>query len=221
MVDKHDFDTTWDDFHAVAAYFRENFNVPIEMAIYDWEKAVRGCSRLWNVRESSRYVEGNHTDSRLEDVVEVSSRMGIKTNRKKLRDFAEEQKYRRTLEFKTRGQLNREDCPPDLHPPSHEAVHARAIRMAESTFEPRRIVPSVTPERVGWVGDASMFGIGVILKFGWARFKLKENWQLTGLRDDETRRDIAWSETAAIRIGLLMLEVSTATRGRNFVEVAV
>lgn len=87
---------------------------------------------------------------------------------------------------------------------------------ALSTFEPRRIIPSVEPEKVGWVGDASLFGIGVITEFGWARFKLKKDWSTLGLREDETCRDIAWSETVAIRIGLLMLEVSTETRGRNF-----
>lgn len=41
MVDKHNFDTSWDDFFAVISYFRQHFNERIQLAIYDWEKAYR------------------------------------------------------------------------------------------------------------------------------------------------------------------------------------
>lgn len=56
----------------------------------------------------------------------------------------------------------------------------------------------------------------MITNFGWSRFKLKDGWATRGLKEDETRRDIAWAETAAIRLGLLMLEESVETKGRNF-----
>lgn len=85
------------------------------------------------------------------------------------------------------------------------------------TFEPRRIVPTPVPEDVNWVGDASTgFGIGVKIGERWTRYKLKKEWKEENLFEDETCRNIAWAEFAAIRIGLLMLKELTETKGRNF-----
>lgn len=40
MVNKHDFDTTWDEFEAVARYMREK-KEPVSLEIFDWKSAYR------------------------------------------------------------------------------------------------------------------------------------------------------------------------------------
>ncbi|KNF01146.1 hypothetical protein PSTG_05501 [Puccinia striiformis f. sp. tritici PST-78] len=40
FVDKHDYDTTWDDFKTVSKFFRSQ-SQPLLLAIFDWEKAYR------------------------------------------------------------------------------------------------------------------------------------------------------------------------------------
>ncbi|POW00670.1 hypothetical protein PSHT_12898 [Puccinia striiformis] len=40
FVNKHDYDTTWDDFKTVSKFFR-NQTQPLLLAIFDWEKAYR------------------------------------------------------------------------------------------------------------------------------------------------------------------------------------
>lgn len=72
------------------------------------------------------------------------------------------------------------------------------------TFDARRLIPSQTAREVDWVGDASSsFGIGVLVGRNWACFKLEDGWQTVGLI--EGKRLIAWAETVAIRLGLIVL----------------
>jgi hypothetical protein len=327
MVDKRNFDTMWDDFHAVARYFRKHFKEIILLAIYDWEKAYRqartkeeewrylaikdfrnriwmdiavpfggvaGCGTFGKVADAwrliimkvlgidriFRWVDDNmivkleRDNLQIKDVVEISAKMGVKTNHEKLREFAEEQKYlgfifngvdktvrlpdeKLTERLESIEKMLSGERPWSLKEADsligklahlvyivpHMKAYMRGLyawlnpweksnatrhlsraakrdleswKEALTNFEPRRIIPEVDPEMIGWVGDASGVGIGVICKYGWVRFKLKEGWRTTGLTEDETCRDIAWAETAAIRLGLLMLEISTDVRGRNF-----
>ena len=68
---------------------------------------------------------------------------------------------------------------------------------------------------VSWVGDAaSSFGIGVLVGDQWAQFKLKKGWK-QHLKLSE-KGGIAWAETAAIRLGLLMISRLHKTEGKKF-----
>lgn len=71
-------------------------------------------------------------------------------------------------------------------------------------FNSRPLIPSPKAQEIGWVGDASSsFGIGVLIGSKWAFFQLAENWQSIGLAG--SKRSIAWAETVAVRMGLLVL----------------
>lgn len=56
--------------------------------------------------------------------------------------------------------------------------------------------------------------IGVLVGENWACFKLEENWQVLNLTSD--KRTIAWAETVAIRLGLLVLRKVMDVRGKAF-----
>lgn len=84
------------------------------------------------------------------------------------------------------------------------------------TFDARRFIPAVEATNIGWVGDAaSSFGIGILIGDWWAQFKLKTGWK-HHLRLSE-KGGIAWAETAAIRLGLLMVSKLFNVRGKKFV----
>lgn len=73
------------------------------------------------------------------------------------------------------------------------------------TFNSRPLIPSPKAQEIGWVGDASSsFGIGILIGDNWACFELVTGWQMMDLT--EGKRSIAWAETVAIRLGLLVLE---------------
>ncbi|KNF05695.1 hypothetical protein PSTG_01098 [Puccinia striiformis f. sp. tritici PST-78] len=82
------------------------------------------------------------------------------------------------------------------------------------SFENTRLTPIPTPTKIQWVGDASTnFGIGVLVGNMWSQLRMKETW-----RDGEIPRGIAWLETVAIRIGLIMvLEIGVEVRGLNLI----
>ncbi|PLW48674.1 hypothetical protein PCANC_15485 [Puccinia coronata f. sp. avenae] len=62
------------------------------------------------------------------------------------------------------------------------------------------MVPKPDPTDVGWFDNTSAsFGIGIIISSRWAHFKLKP------LKNTGPTSSIAWLETAAARLGLLML----------------
>lgn len=83
------------------------------------------------------------------------------------------------------------------------------------SFETRRLIPEVEPTDVGWVGDAaSSFGIGVLVKDRWAQFRLKKGWKHHLKLSD--KGGIAWAETAAIRLGLIMISKLFDTKGKKF-----
>jgi hypothetical protein len=68
---------------------------------------------------------------------------------------------------------------------------------------------------VNWVGDASSsYGIGIIIGKKWARFRLRRGWDT--YQDDGSRREIAWAETVAARLGLLMLKELMEVGGHEF-----
>ncbi|EHS64023.1 uncharacterized protein PGTG_22040 [Puccinia graminis f. sp. tritici CRL 75-36-700-3] len=83
-----------------------------------------------------------------------------------------------------------------------------------SSFKNARLVHSNKPVEVNWVGDASTsFGIGVLIGNRWSQFRLKETW-----RDSVPARGIAWLETVAIRLGVLMLlELGLVAQGSNYI----
>lgn len=83
------------------------------------------------------------------------------------------------------------------------------------TFNSRPLIPSPTAQEVTWVGDASStFGVGVLVGKYWACFRLEPGWQSYGLSDK--KRSIAWAETVAIRLGLLVLNKLRQFVGKKF-----
>jgi hypothetical protein len=80
-------------------------------------------------------------------------------------------------------------------------------------YSATRLIPEQSPTDVGWVGDASeSFGIGIIISGKWAQFRLKEGWQ----NAFHHVKNIAWLETVAVRLGLLMLIELDVRPGRLF-----
>lgn len=79
-----------------------------------------------------------------------------------------------------------------------------------TTLAPTRLIPDPVEWNVGWVGDASTeFGIGIIIGRRWSQFKWLPGWDKP---PDFPRRTIAWAETVAVRLGLLMVcQVHTVT----------
>lgn len=82
------------------------------------------------------------------------------------------------------------------------------------SFQPRRIIPDEDPVDVQWVGDASMSGIGVLIGEHWAEFTLTPGWNEA--TPQRKKRNIAWAETVAIRLGLLMLNKILVVGGKTF-----
>lgn len=83
-----------------------------------------------------------------------------------------------------------------------------------TSFRHTRLIASADPKDVLWVGDASTsFGIGVLVGDRWSQFSLKEGWQTYG----NVKRGIAWLETVAIRLGLMMLSTLDVKPGQNLI----
>lgn len=84
------------------------------------------------------------------------------------------------------------------------------------TFDLRRIIPDTTPIDLDWVGDASMTGISVLIgQKSWAQFELIEGWNLPS--DDQLVQNIAWAETVAIRLGLIIISQIHNLGGKKFI----
>lgn len=82
-----------------------------------------------------------------------------------------------------------------------------------TTLKPTRLIPDTVEWNIGWVGDASTeYGIGVIVGTHWAQFKWKEGWNTP---KNGPKRSIAWAETVAIRLGLLMVTQLHQVAGRT------
>jgi hypothetical protein len=82
------------------------------------------------------------------------------------------------------------------------------------TFQPTRLMPNPAPTEIGWVGDASTgFGIGILIGRRWAQFQLAEEWMTIKRHSG----GIAWLETIAIRLGLLMLDSLGIKQGKTFI----
>ncbi|KAI7945842.1 hypothetical protein MJO29_012230 [Puccinia striiformis f. sp. tritici] len=81
-------------------------------------------------------------------------------------------------------------------------------------FKETRLIPNPEPTEIGWMGDASTsFGIGILIGHRWAQFQLVEGWN----RQADQDGGIAWLETVAIRLGLLMLEELGIKQGKTFI----
>lgn len=83
------------------------------------------------------------------------------------------------------------------------------------SFTPRRIIPDSVPIDVGWVRDASMSGIGILIGKNWAEFRLVKGWNV--ITTECGKRYIAWAETVAIRLGLLVLSKLRRVGGKSFI----
>jgi hypothetical protein len=81
-------------------------------------------------------------------------------------------------------------------------------------YKHTRLCPTPEPIEIGWVGDASTsYGIGVLVGHRWTQLRLKETWSRA-----TPPRTIAWLETVAIRIGVLILQLTrNDIQGSNFI----
>ncbi|KAI7952725.1 hypothetical protein MJO29_008356 [Puccinia striiformis f. sp. tritici] len=81
-------------------------------------------------------------------------------------------------------------------------------------YEETRMIQNPDPTEIGWVGDASTgYGIGIVIGRRWAQFKLAEGWQ----GEAEEKRDIAWLETVAVRLGLVALRQFNYIPGKTLI----
>lgn len=100
--------------------------------------------------------------------------------------------------------------------PTDVKVDLEEWKRTLETFERRRFIPAVEPTDVSWVGDAaSSFGLGVLVGDRWAQFRLKKGWK-HHLRLLE-KGGISWAETAAIRLGLIMVSQLFDVKGKKLV----
>lgn len=80
------------------------------------------------------------------------------------------------------------------------------------SFKNMTLVASAEPKDINWVGDASTsFGVAVLIGERWSQFRLKDGWD----KVKGVKRGIAWLETVAIRLGLLMLSNLEVKPGQN------
>ncbi|EHS64030.1 uncharacterized protein PGTG_21995 [Puccinia graminis f. sp. tritici CRL 75-36-700-3] len=102
-----------------------------------------------------------------------------------------------------------------LRPLSPEAIQDLSIwKETLGSFDRSRLIRSRGATEIGWVGDASTnFGIGIIIGSSWAQFQLKKGWR----KVSQSTRGIAWLETVAVRLGLIMLEKIGLQRGKTFI----
>lgn len=86
-------------------------------------------------------------------------------------------------------------------------------RKTLTNLTPKRLIPDTIEWNIGLVGDASTeYGIGVIIGRYWAQFSWLEGWQTPS---DGPRRTIAWAETVAVRLGLIMAAKLHDVKGRT------
>lgn len=86
-------------------------------------------------------------------------------------------------------------------------------RSTLTSLKPTRLIPDRIEWNVGWVGDASTeYGIGVIVGRRWGQFKWLPGWESPL---GKPRRSIAWAETVAVRLGLLMVCQVHTVAGRS------
>ncbi|EHS63534.1 uncharacterized protein PGTG_22805 [Puccinia graminis f. sp. tritici CRL 75-36-700-3] len=82
------------------------------------------------------------------------------------------------------------------------------------SFKETRMIRNPDPTEIGWMGDASTsYGIGVTIGRYWAQFQLTKQWD----KGPEPRRDIAWLETVAIRLGLIALTQLKIRPGKTII----
>lgn len=241
-----------------------------------WRKIVR---RRFRLAGAFRWVDDNllikkrGDDTTIQDIVDLSSTMGVAASKEKVFEFDSEQKYigfiwnaaERTVRLPEEKLKERKmQITHFLDPASvfsytetekfiGRLVHTTYIvpnlkcylsslyrwrkewhvksatrpiptnvridllewkRTLES-FNARRFIPEVRVTDVDWVGDAaSSFGIGILVKDRWAQFKLKKGWK-NHLKLSE-KGGIAWAETAAIRLGLIIVSKLYKTEGKKF-----
>jgi hypothetical protein len=81
-------------------------------------------------------------------------------------------------------------------------------------FKETRVIRNPDPTEIGWMGDASTsYGIGITIGRHWAQFQLTKHWD----RGPEPKRDIAWLETVAIRLGILALRHLKIRPGKTLI----
>lgn len=87
-------------------------------------------------------------------------------------------------------------------------------RSCLTTLEPTRLIPNPIERCIGLFGDASSdYGIGVIVGRRWAQFRWLDGWKDPV---DRPLRSIAWAETVAVRLGLLMVKSLYPVQGNTF-----
>jgi hypothetical protein len=81
-------------------------------------------------------------------------------------------------------------------------------------FRETRMIRNPDPTEIGWMGDASTsYGIGVTIGRHWAQFQRTKHWD----HGTEPKRDIAWLETVAIRLGIIALKQLSIRPGKTLI----
>ncbi|KNF02205.1 hypothetical protein PSTG_04702 [Puccinia striiformis f. sp. tritici PST-78] len=157
--------------------------------------------------DDNLFVKEVESTVNMDEVAERSRQLGVLTNVDKYSPFQDEQKFigfvwngvERTVRL-PEGKLDTRILQIKRflqtgHKYSYEEVEVLTGQLAHTDCQPR-------PD----------YGIGVIVAGRWARFKLVPNWKSGPVGT----RNIAWLETVAIRLGLLMLLLLGARLGKVF-----
>ncbi|EHS62542.1 uncharacterized protein PGTG_21091 [Puccinia graminis f. sp. tritici CRL 75-36-700-3] len=172
----------------------------------------------------------------MENITERSVKLGVATSMGKCSEFADEQKF---IGFIWNG-VNKTVRLPDKKLSERKSqIEVFLVGDTEFTFNQAQVlagrlnhVAFILPQlrcyirsvyrwmnqwKKQWatrkIPEDASFGIGVLVGRRWVQLRLKENWRIS-----TPPRGIAWLETVAIRIGILMLqEMRIATRGSNFI----
>jgi hypothetical protein len=97
-----------------------------------------------------------------------------------------------------------------LHPiPKEARLDLKKWLWSLEKYHSTTLIPDPDPTDVGWYGNTlTSYGLGVLIGKYWAKCELKDRY----IRN----APIAWLETLAVRVGLMMLERLGISKGKNY-----
>ncbi|PLW20605.1 hypothetical protein PCANC_06042 [Puccinia coronata f. sp. avenae] len=98
-----------------------------------------------------------------------------------------------------------------LHPiPKEASLDLKKWLWSLEKYHSTTLIPDPDPTDVGWYGNTlTSYGLGVLIGKYWAKFELKDRY----IRNAPM---IAWLETLAVRVGLMMLERLGISKGKKY-----
>ncbi|KAI7944174.1 hypothetical protein MJO28_011702 [Puccinia striiformis f. sp. tritici] len=197
-----------------------------------WKLIMKQEFNLVNVFrwvDNNLFVRLKSDQISMEDVIKLSTELGVMTNEEKGSPFSEEQKF---IGFVWNGVAKTVRLPEGKMPSKfflqvnevmvgqtcEEAYTSRRAERSQDlerdvrieVYEHTRIISWGPAIDIGWEGDTSTsFGIGVLIGKTWAQFKL--------VNQHNNPKDILLLETVAVRLGLLMALGMRDQKGKRLI----